>query len=404
MVKFRQMKNIKSMLEKYRLFSNSNKSKQVAPDNLSKVKNLNLTNIISILKKYWVFVVLIVIGLGLLIIRFTTQEDRPDLQSLPETQTTLMKPIIDGLPLPSNVSFKIESFPEIAQAEIYQGKEIIFSSEKAKLVGSKLGFSQDPQITDDVFLGKFRLWNENNYSLSISLSPGTIDYSLDLYKASIPTSNQLPSPEKTRTKLETLLKDLEISPLPEISWQKEEYLIKGFYFKTVSSPNDANFIKSGFNPTIGDYQLVGPNPYEPLVSLILDREENIVKLFFQSYFSDFEKKEAFPLKNEKDIKLTLKTDGKIVYYDTLKTSIAVPEFKSVSLEQVRLAYFQEMKRNLTVQPIYILNGTGTLKDGKKTAVIVYLPAVSSDKLGTSREHFDIQKLEENLNFNPNELK
>lgn len=335
-----------------------------------------LSKAIQFFKRYWVFVLLAAVASGLIMLRLSQrgQPPLPGFQPRPTPQPTVIKPTITGFKIPPSPKLTLTDFSFPSQLKTYQGQESKISPDEAIKIAQEFNFSQPPRKSEDISLGRFYTWASATYSLSIGLDASQISYGLDLYQTQPPTQGALPSPEAAKATLENLLARLDLTPDFESEWQKEKY-------------EEVDFIRVGFNPALDHYQLIGFNPHEPLVSLALGKEEEIIYFRYQVYFSGFVEKETYELKTKEEVQKTLTTEGKIVYAGTFKKTTKEPDFIQASFNQIQLAYFQDPEKALVIQPIYILTGKGTLANKEETEIIAYLPAISSKWLKLPREHF-----------------
>lgn len=333
--------------------------------------------LIQFFKRYWVFILLAAIVGGLIMLRLSQRGQPPSL-SKPTLKPSLTKPKITGIKIPFGPNLDLADFYFPSQLKTFQGQESEISSDKAVKIAQEFNLSQTPQKSEDVFLGTFYAWSSDTHFLSIALDSNKIEYGLDLYQAQPPTQGALPSPETVKTTLENLLAKLTLTPEFEYKWQKEEYLIQDHYFSPTSILEEADFIKVGFNPTLGQYQMVDLNPTEPLVSLTLGKGGEIIRFQYQVYFSSFEGQETYSLKTKEEVQKSLTEEGRIVYAGTFRETTKEPKISRASFDQIRLAYFQEPEKTSVIQPIFILSGQGTLAVGGVTEIIAYLSAISPE--------------------------
>lgn len=342
------------------------------------VKSKEMINRITrFFKRYWIFIILAAVASGLLIVRLSQKGQPSPLvpQPAPSPQIILSPPKITGVTLPRNSTVSVSNFSFPSSLKIYQVQAVKISSDQAIKIAREFDFSEPPRKSEDIFLGNFYTWATEKHSLSVALDANRIDYGVNLYQSNQSAQTTLPSPGTAKTNLEALLTKLELQSGFELKWQKEEYLTEGYNLPPTSNPEEADFIKIGANPALGQYQLVGLNPTEPLVSLILDKSGKINNFQYQISFTSFEGKETYDLKTEKEIENILLLEGIIVYSDTLKETIEEPNFAQAEFNQIALAYYQNPDKNPILQPIYILSGQGILESGEKTEIIAYLPAI-----------------------------
>ncbi len=353
---------------------------------------------IQFFKRYWIFIVLAMVASSLLIFRII-QGERPSLkpQPTPPSLITLSQPKISGTTIPTSFKTNLSDFSFPSRLKIYQGQEVELTSDKAQKIAQEFSFSGSPQEAEDVFLGTFFIWSSEKASFSVGLDAHEIEYDLNLYETQSLTQNILPSPEAAKTTLEDLLSKLDLKPGFELKWQKGKYLTGGYKFPPTSASEEADFIKMGANPAIGQYQLVGLNPTEPLISLVLNKKKEIVRFQYQVYFSGIEGLETYDLKTEEEVETMLLSEGRIVYFGTFQKSVGPPEITQAEFNQITLAYYQDPDKNPIIQPIYILSGQGTLENGEKTEIIAYLPAIKfgtqiQENLEVPREFFELPEL------------
>lgn len=359
-----------------------------------------LTKIKQFMKKYWIFILLAALATGLFLLRLIQSGQPPvpsPAQPTPTTQPLLTQPKINGVLIPVDAKLIFTDFSFPPQLKTYLGQESRLSESQAKKIAQKLKFSQSPQESKDVFLGDFYTWSSKTHFLSIALNSNLIKYGLDLYQAQAPKGGLLPSPEEARKTLEDFLANLELSSQLEPKWQKEEYLVQGFYLLPTNTPQEADFIRVGFNLAIGQHQLVSSDPNEPLVYLILSKGGEIIRFQSQIYYSSFEGQETHNLKDLKEVQSTLTTEGKIVYAGTHLETFKELKLTQAEFSQITLAYYQDPNKNPILQPIYILSGQGTLENGEKTEIIAYLPAIkfgtqNQENLEVPREFFQLPEL------------
>jgi hypothetical protein len=355
--------------------------------------------ILDFIKRYWIFIVLAAVASGLLILRLSQggKPSLPGIQPTPTPQISLTKPKIPGITIPLEAKTTITDFSFPSQLKIYQGKESQLSTNQATKIAQEFNFSGSASKNEDVFLGTFHIWSSKTNFLSIAIDSNKIEYGLDLYQTQVSNQGSIPSPEEAKKTLENLLDKLGLKPEFELKWQKEEYLVQGYYFQPVTNQNEADFVKIGFNPAVGQHQLVGLNPNEPLVSLILGKGGEIIRFQYQVYFANFEGQQTYALKTKETVQATLITEGRIVYAGTLEKTTQEPKITRAEFNQVRLAYFQEPEKNSVIQPIYILSGQGTLENGETTEIIAYLPAIkfgtqTQENIEVPREFFQLPEL------------
>lgn len=376
--------------------------------------SLKLMKIKNWFKKYGLLGALIILALGLTL-NFLLQKRKPETPvspplTSPSPKAVLQEPVINGLTIPIGFQLNITDFPLASQLRLYQGQTASFSESRIKQMAKQLNFSSQAEVVEDVILGKIMLWQENDWFLNVNPDLGTFDYKRDLYLASLPEEGLLPSPEQAQKKLLNLLEKLKIQVEFEKKWVQEVYLTHGLYLNPVSDSQEADYLKVGFNPQINLYPLLGLSPTEPLASLTLDKNQEIIRFRWRNNFEKFEPQAFYDLKNEAEIRRSLSREGKIIY---TSSSALLPEntnLYQVKFDQIFLAYFQEATRNTLIQPIFVLEGQGVYR-GEEIEITAYLPALASKYFAEdeelapettsteTQEHFgDFSPFPENFSF------
>jgi len=356
-----------------------------------------LNKIKFFLKRYWIFIVLAAVASGLLLVRLNQRgQPVPEAQPTPTPQLNLSLLKITGAVVPLNTKVIFQEFSFPTRLKTYRAEKNELTSDQASRIAQELRFSGSAQRSEDVFLGTFYTWSTKTNYLSIALKAIELDYGVDLTQMTTPKQGNLPSPQVAINTLEDLLNKFELKPEFELKWQKEAYLSKGYYLQP-TQPEQADFISVGANPTIGQHQLVGLDPTSPLISLILNKNKEVVRFQYQVYFSSFEGQETYNLKTKKEVESALLSEGRIVYFGTYQESVKAPKITQAEFNQITLAYYQEPEKNLVIQPIYILSGQGTLENGETTEIIAYLPAIkfgtqTQENIEVPREFFQLPEL------------
>lgn len=352
-----------------------------------------MKSIFSFLKKYWLFVFLAALAGSLIALKLALPSSpSPDssVPTPPPSAPALAAPQIDGQALPSETDLSFNKTDLPTELPVFTGSLQAQDAARAQRIADNLGFGGEPEISQDVFLGTFLTWGRENRYLSINLETGRVDFSLDLYETEPGASGDLPAPPAAQENLKNLLTRLELWPGGEISWQKEVYLKQGFYFE----PTDlklADFIKVGFNPRFGDYQVVGTDPHEPLAAVILGRNEELIGLHFELPSGTFQEGPLYPLKSLENLKNGLQQEGRVVAYGTPAQSLDQPTLAKAELNEVRIAYYHEPNQAAIFQPIFIISGRGITEESRQEVEIdVYFPAIESVSLRNPQQRFDVE--------------
>jgi hypothetical protein len=343
-------------------------------------------NILKQIRHYWVIIFLAILALSLIFLRLKTEgwlTWPPGRKPAEESQQqALSLPQFKGQAIPTDYQINFNRLPKETELKVYQSQPNKLSEEQAQTIADHLDFSQPPNKTDDIFSGPILIWNSDIDYLSISLNTHQIDYGLSQNQPVLSQTKPLPSPEIAQEKLEELLTQLKIKTDYEKKWQKEEYLLSGFYPNPTPDLQKADLIKVGFNPALDQFQLIGQNPKEPMVSLILNKNQQIVRFRYQIHLANFEAKSTFELKDKELIQKKLLVEGSIVSTSSDTVDLQKPNIIQANFDQIHLAYFQKDSQDFLIQPIFVMSGTGATSEGDQVNLIAYLPAIDSRWLKT----------------------
>jgi hypothetical protein len=159
----------------------------------------------------------------------------------------------------------------------------------------------------------------------------------------------------------------------------------GQTFNPVGSLSEADTARVDFFRLLkygqSEYSLLTIPPQESLVrTYFKGGQKDPYEVDFTVWPYDFEKGSTYPLKTAtrawEEIKQGLSPivflSSKDIDYLPLA---ARPDFKSLTLREVELAYFDAEARQSFLQPIYVFSGQADFKNGESAAVIIYVPAV-----------------------------
>lgn len=338
------------------------------------VGKIKMIKILNFFKKYWLFILLGAITATVVVLRLFYVPS-VKLQPTPTPKPlSLTPPQIEGQSLPRSIQVSLENFLYSKTMKIYQGVESRLLAEKAKTIAQQLGFTTEPQISQNAFQETFYNWAKNGEYLSINLKTSEINYGKDPYSLPLTKEGTLLSPTKTQETLYKLLEELDLVPSYSLQALKEQYLALLGPVMAEVTQEEAELIMVGLNPVLADTLLLGQNPHVSPISIMLDKGNNLVSFKYQSSFSSFDPKEEYQLKTIEEIEQTISKEGKIVFLG-LMTEAEEVKLRNINLNQAKIAYLQPLAENL-IQPIFVLSGTATLETKEVVEVTVYLPAVS----------------------------
>lgn len=158
-----------------------------------------------------------------------------------------------------------------------------------------------------------------------------------------------------------------------------EYFKAGGYetFK-VNDFSQADILSLHFYPQINQYLVFGNSPFSGLLEVWIGKNGKIQKVkdflgnYDQTSFTDYPlvslKEAEQMIRNQKETVVSITAQEETYGSSEIRIS-------SVSLNKVYLAYFQEEDLPSLLQPIWVFEGNTILKDGSKSEIAIYLPAV-----------------------------
>lgn len=337
-----------------------------------------LVKIKGFLKNYWVFILLAALVMVIGAIKFT----RPKTEAPTPTPISLSKPPfpppqIMGDPLPEETKISIDRFDFPPKVKVYQREINEISPDKAKRIASSLGFTEEPQISEDAFEGKFYSWSTPENYLSIGLDSAKISYGKNLRLFPQPTGTEiLPSFSEAQKIFNNFLSKTNVNLPSEIRFQNPKYLSqRGTRFQETTL-EEADFIQVGVNLVINGYQILGQDPDSPSTYVLIGKDKKVYR--FESFipFLSFSAKDSYQLKSLAEIKSSIFLEGKIVSSETKGEKYVTQGLSRVNLNKIFLVYFEPFsKENRIIQPIFVLTGQGVLSNNEAVELTVYLPAI-----------------------------
>lgn len=341
---------------------------------------LMLTKMRNFFKNYWLFILLAALVMIMGVIKFTRPKVEPAPTPSPAAPPTLpfSPPQIMGDPLPEDTKVSIESLDFLPTAKVYQGERNNIPPDKAKEIASSFGFTNEPQISKDVFEGKFHVWSTDENYLTIGLDSTKISYGKNLRLFPLPTSTEiLPSFSEAQEIFNNFLTKTKVALPSEPRFQNPKYLSQTGSHLSETTLNEADFIQVGVNWAINGDQLLGQDPDSPSVYALIGKDRRVYRFEYFVPFSKFSAKDSYLLKSLEKIKTSIISEGKIVASKTKGEKYITQGLSKVDLNEIFLAYFEPLsKGNIIIQPIFVLKGQGILPDKQTTQLTVYLPAFS----------------------------
>lgn len=360
-----------------------------------------MKKIINFLKQYWLFVLLAALVTILLILWLNQRVKReqpsapaptPTAGVLPQPQSQFSQLLGEGLYY--DVLFSETEFAKFPQTlPVYQTKkfteeEIISRYNKTVNGLGFLGNPEEQQRPD----GKYLIWRKEENYLGVNMSSGQFTFS---GKVSLDFS--LESQTFTSSQIQNLLKEKLIS-WELISEEAKIEEIKGFGvagLELIPVPNlsQAMVFQIVIKPDFEDYPLVGLGPAKNLIEAKVDYQGILLSLFFNLHQVDKEAINHYPIKSFEETTKEIK-GGQAQVIQVLTTEQeerslpSLEEILSVKFSSISLAYYETTEAQEFYQPIFLLQGNISLKEGETLQASFILPAISAEYLKPLQEHFE----------------
>jgi hypothetical protein len=303
-------------------------------------------------------------------------------------------PVFGPLPVPET-EFDIESGPEISyqfslpknaleklprQLAVYQIKKLSDQeviNRFAKLA-EEMGFSTKPTI-QAVDKETYYIWEEKDKFLRVNSLTGQF-----IFQGNLPLTLGIITPQDAESLVREKLANWGI--LDKDAPVTIKYFgVAGMELVPVTNPSLADVYEAVFSFSIDGFPVVGLGPAQTVAMARINREGQLLTLYYFLRQSDQEKVGTYPLKPG-SLALTevQQGQGKIL---SLKTKSGFetnfnPEnpIKAVNINSIELIYYESLEKQDYFQPIYLFSGSATLEDDTVLEASLYLPAVSSEWL------------------------
>jgi len=330
--------------------------------------------------KYWLFIFLATI-VTILIGFFVKTKIYPSkitekLLSIPTSK--IESSSISITPDFSQIEKKIPSFNK--NQEVYQIIPSSFSDQEAILIGEKFGFLDQPVVSIDNQGGSVYDWGNQEKYLSINLRWGSINYRTNPSKKG--NLDSLPDFSQVEKISKDFLDKNGFLPPESISLKINDiYYINdlGFDLEKVSSSQNANLVEVIFGFEINNKKILNLSAV-----LGVDSLGKVTYFNCQTTFKEIKLLDYYPLKTREEIIQTLKTESVINYLYIPNYYAATQEesknITSIIFDNIELVYYKFDPLQSYLQPIFLITGKATLKDGQQGEVGIYLPAIKDEYL------------------------
>ena len=335
---------------------------------------MTLTQVTDFIKNKWLLLLLLILVIFLTIVVFGFRREKPELTKLAVPQAEIKQaPNLVGAAGVLDLSFL--QLPEIPKRlAIYQAARRGLPDAGALVIAQKFGITVNPQVANDVELGK--IYNFIQDSLSLSVSEEEINFSQPPT-----TTGSLPNVTTAAVVSEKFLREKNLWA-ENLVFETNKITYSGENQQPVEKEL-AVFIKIPITFKVSGFSFVSQNPKDPYSFIEIGRNSEVVRLRFR-HPPQLTEVGVFQTKDEKTIFDELKQGkGKIVYANTeeeggLTTEdLPLVQVRSAKIKNVSLAYYDPIPRSNQIVPVFVFEGDFVDIKGQVGVLTLYLPAIAN---------------------------
>lgn len=265
---------------------------------------------------------------------------------------------------------------------IYQLNLASLSDQEAIKIAQKLGFLNQPKVNYDQQGGSIYNWDEDDKSLLINLSWGTVNYNLNLSNYQNINPESLPSFNQAEEIAKNFLRENNFYPPEKINLETKNISYVSNWdveLKKVTSLKEATLIQVEFIYKIDNKEII--NPY---INFAINNQNQVVILRYQNLPKEIKNFESYPLKTAEEL-IKAVTEKKSISYLQISDyyGAVFEESKNIidlNLNNINLVYYISSLKQLYLQPVFLITGEATLKDGSIGEIGIYIPAIKDEYL------------------------
>lgn len=359
-----------------------------------------MKKIIDFIKKYWLFILLSAL-VAMFFVLWLSQRPKHELPLvpvptptagvLPQPQSQFSQLLGEGfyyqILFSENEFAKFPPTLPVYRTKKFTKEEIV--SHYAKITAD-LGFLVSPveqQRPDE----KYLVWQEEENYLGINISSGQLSF---IGKSLLNTSLQ--GQILSSTQIQNLIRQRLIG-WGLISEETKIETIEGFGVAgleliPVKDLSQALVFRIFFSPEFDSFPLIGLGPAKNLIEAKVDNKGILLSLSFNLHKAGEEVFDNYPLKSfEETIKEIKEGKSQIVSVLTSKQEErSIPprdQIQEIKISSIAIAYYETTEIQEFYQPVFLLKGNMTLKEGETLQASFILPAISAEYLKPLQEHF-----------------
>jgi len=357
-----------------------------------------MRKIIDYFKKYWPFVIL-AMAITFLAALKLSQKSQPAISPalLPTSEKEILtepqskfnqllgQEVAYDLRLNQQDFISLPSSLPVYKTRKFTNEEVI--SRFAEIIVD-LGFLGSPKIEARGGIS-FLVWQEEKNYLSINPSSGQFTF---VGKAPLGTPGEKYDVKEIQTLVRQQLTAWGLISNEVLIKEVIGFGIAGLELIPLKDPIQASVFQLVLETKIDNYPLVGLGPARNQLEVKIETNGNLLSFFFNLHQVQKEAVDNYPLKSlTETINSLEKGEGQLIrVFSTPQKERSLPplsEIQKITIDSLSLAYYETIEVQNFYQPVFLLKGEISLKDGKNYQADFILPAIVSQYLTTPREHF-----------------
>ena len=265
------------------------------------------------------------------------------------------------------------------------------------------------QMTANVITQNFSVKTQLSKLASVVSNVDTIteEDAINMASGFIKSKALLPKAEEDTMRFETIPSIINLARYQDMTrFPRQAKVIKVNVYRSINQ-------KVPFTNEYKNYDILGPNPKESLISFFVTNHKDKYKfpdINFTHWNIDMESKSTYPISNVNDVwNIVQSNKGVIAYvkldeegYYSKYTPIEISEIK---IRDVSLAYYEQTQYTQYLQPIYVFKGTFKTKPeagslAKKGDIVIYYPAVTGEYIQPAKPKEEKETKTEVKNITP----
>lgn len=281
--------------------------------------------------------------------------------------------------VPIRLSINEQDFTLPKTLPVYTIENPEKSVEEYQTTANKFSFPNPPYKYVGSGQGKILIWSGEQGTLTIAPQIQKIEFKSAI---NIPSESFLITDKEIISAAKEFIISKKLLSEENLEFSQIKFISTAYDRFRSTNKNEANMANVIFHQTINGFKIVNSTPITGSISVHVNTGGNIQAVYIEQV-EQLSKQENLSIKTFKELESSISTatlqsldDGNI---DVLFSPLS--EIKLVDINKTTITYLKEFSQNQTLlQPIFVLEGVATLKDGKKVSALFYLPAISKQNL------------------------